>query len=180
MPISYSVHHGGHFIHAIAEIPVTRQEFVDYEVAHAIDGRIKPPVSELFEISADAFKHITMDDIREMLKRRSGVDRLLRPHRCAIALCSLDSHSWDLAKFYEGMVMLHSPETVIVFASVAVARKWIEFEDSQPNKPDAGDGNYCSVSEMHCIYSSLREKAQSDLSRSRSDPAVLPDGRQVA
>jgi hypothetical protein len=144
MPISYSVHHGGHFIHAIAESPLTRQEFVDYEVAHAIDRRIKPPVSELFEISADAFKNITMDDMREVLKRRSeaseAVDHLFQPHRCAIVLGSLDDHSWDLAKFYEGMVILHSPETVIVFASADIARRWIGFEDTQPNKPDSGDG----------------------------------------
>ena len=140
MPISYSVHHGGHFIHAVAEKPVSRQELVDYEVAHALDERIKPPVSELFEISAEAFKHITMDDMREVLKRRGEVDRLPQPHRCAIVLGSPDAHSWNLAKFYEGMAMLHSPETVIVFASAAVARRWIGFEDSQPNKAEAAVG----------------------------------------
>ena len=140
MPISYSVRHDGHFIHATASAPVTKQEFVDYEVAHAMDGRIKPPVSELFEISRDAFNHITMDDMREVLKRRSEMDRPPQPHRCAIVLHSADDHSWKLAKFYEGMVMLHSPETVIVFASVEIARKWLGYEDTQPNKPDAGGG----------------------------------------
>ena len=135
MPISYSVHGEGHFIHAIAECPLTRQEFVDYEVAHAVDSRIKTPVSELFEIAAEAFKHITMDDMNEVIKRRGEAKRLPTPHCCAIALGSLDRHSWNLAKFYEGMVMLHSPETVIVFANADIARYWIGFKDIQPNKP---------------------------------------------
>jgi hypothetical protein len=140
MPITYSVYDRGHFIHAIAESPLTGKEFIDYEVAHAIDERINSPVSELFEISADALKHVTMDDMKEVLKRRSEIDRLPTPHRCAIALGSVDDHSWDLAKFYEGMAMLHSPATVIVFAKADVAREWIGFEDSQRNEPDAGDG----------------------------------------
>ncbi|GEM_PF-941787 len=133
MPISYTVHDGGHFIHTIATNPLTSQEFVDYEVAHAIDIRIRQPVSELFEISAGALQHITMDDMREVLKRRSTLKRLPQPHRCAIVLYSLDDHSWDLAKFYEGMVTLHSPETVIVFANADIAIKWLGFEDYLPD-----------------------------------------------
>ena len=140
MPISYNVEAGGHFIHAIAESPLTRQEFVDYEVAHAIDRRIKPPVSELFEIAAGSCDQITMDDMREVLKRRREVKGLPTPHCCAIVVGSLDDHAWGLAKFYEGMVMLHSPETVIAFAQADVARRWIGCEDLQPKKPDAGDG----------------------------------------
>ncbi|HET6441578.1 MAG TPA: hypothetical protein VFH53_04305 [Phycisphaerae bacterium] len=138
MPISYNVYAGGHFIHAIAKSPLTRQEFVDYEVAHAIDKRVKPPVSELFEIAAGAFEQITMDDMREVLKRRSELKRPPMLHRCAIVLGSFDDHSWDLAEFYEGMVMLHSPEAVIVFANADIARRWLGFEDLPP--PDAGDG----------------------------------------
>ena len=107
MPITYNVYAKGHFIHAVAEAPLTPQEFIDYEVAHAIDGRIKTPVSELFEIAAKAFRYITMDDMKEVLKRRGEVKRLHTPHCCAIALGSLDDHSWKMAKFYEGMVMLH-------------------------------------------------------------------------
>jgi hypothetical protein len=41
MPITYSVYREGHFIHAIAESPLTAKKFVDYEVAHSIDKRIK-------------------------------------------------------------------------------------------------------------------------------------------
>jgi hypothetical protein len=133
MPVMYNVYADGHFIHAVAESPLTPQEFVDYEVAHAIDKRIKPPVSELFEVSATAFQDITMDDMKEVLRRRGEVKLLPVPHRCAIVLGSLNSHSWNLAKFYEGMVMLHSPESVIVFANADVARKWIGFENIQPN-----------------------------------------------
>lgn len=131
MPISYTVHHDGHFIHAIVEPPIRGREFVEYEVAHAIDARIKPPVSELLEIGAGALEQITMDDMREVIDRRSAIDRRPQPHRCAIALRSLDDHSWRLSKFYEGMVMLHSPETVIVFASVDLARRWLGIEDDE-------------------------------------------------
>lgn len=128
MPISYNVRADGHFIHAVAEGPLTPQEFVDYEVAHAIDTRIKPPVSELFEISAEVFKNITMDDMKKVIERRGTIKRLPTPHRCAIVLGSLDEHSWELSKFYEGMVMLHSPETVIVFAHADVAKSWLGIE----------------------------------------------------
>lgn len=140
MPITYGVYMEGRFIHAIAKSPLTAQEFIDYEVAHAMDERIKPPVSELLEIAAGACKDITLDDMKEVIRRRREVKRLPTPHRCAISLGSLDAHTWNLAKFYEGMVMLHSPETVIVFACAAIARQWIGFPDIQPDEPDAGDG----------------------------------------
>lgn len=134
MPITYSVHQDGHFIHAIAESPLLPEEFVDYEVAHAIDGRIKAPVSELFEIAAGACENITMDDMKEVLRRRGAVEHPPTPHRCAIALGSMDGHTWALAKFYEGMARLHSPETVIVFAHADIAKEWIGFDpDSAGN-----------------------------------------------
>lgn len=63
MPIEYSVSRDGHFIHAVVIDPVTGDEFVEYEVVHATDDRIKPPVSELLEIQNDAFRNITKDDI---------------------------------------------------------------------------------------------------------------------
>ncbi len=139
MPIKYDVHAEGHFIHAIAESPLTSEEFVGYEVAHATDKRLKAPVSELFEIEAATFIDITMDDMKEVLKRRGEMKRLPTPHRCAISLRSLDDHSWALAKFYEGISMLHSPETVIVFAHPGIARQWIGFADIKPNKTSGGD-----------------------------------------
>jgi len=138
MPITYEVLGGGHFIHAIVESPLTPQEFVDYEVAHAIDARIKTPVSELLEISGKVLQDITMDDMKEVIRRRGELKRLPTPHRCAMVLGSLDDHSWDLAKFYEGMSMLHSPESVIVFANPDTAKRWIGFENIRPNKLAAG------------------------------------------
>ena len=54
MPITYEVHKDGHFIHAVASRVLTGDEFVEYEVAHAIDERIKPPVSELLEVQHGA------------------------------------------------------------------------------------------------------------------------------
>jgi len=133
MPITYKVLADGHFIHAIAKPPLTAQEFIDYEVEHALDSRIKLPVSELFEIAADAFRHITMDDMSEVFNRRGTIKQLPAPHRCAIVLGSLDDHSWSLAKLYEGMAVLHSPESVIVFANADVARQWVGFEDIELN-----------------------------------------------
>ena len=135
VPITYEVHGNGHFIHAVAESPLTRQEFVDYEVAHATDSRISTPVSELFEISGAAFQLLSMDDMKEVLRLRGETDHLPTPHRCAIVLDSLDDHSWRLAKFYEGMSMLHSPESVIVFANPDIGRKWIGFDDFAPPCP---------------------------------------------
>ncbi len=129
MPITYSVSADGHFIHAKAESPLSSKEFIHYEVAHAVDDCIKPPVSEFFEIPASAFQHISMDDMEEVIRRRGEAKRLPTPHRCAIVLGSLDDHTWALAKFYEGMVMLHSPETVIVFANAEIAKKWIGFQE---------------------------------------------------
>ena len=41
MPITYKVYNDGHFIHAIATNPLTNQEFIDYELVHATDKRIK-------------------------------------------------------------------------------------------------------------------------------------------
>ena len=125
MAITYTVDREGHFIHAIAEGVLTSQEFIDYEIAHAIDERIRPPVSELFEIRPGACQHITMDDMSNVLKRRAEVDRKPTPHRCAIVVSPDNSHAWDLAKFFEGMVILHSPETVIVFGDVRRARIWL-------------------------------------------------------
>lgn len=137
MPISYSVFDEGHSIHAVAESPLTAQEFVDYEVAHAVDERVQPPVSELFELPAAALQGITMEDMRAVLERRGRIARLPTPHRCAVVLDSLDAHAWGLAKFYEGMVMLHSPEAVIVFAQAGIARTWLGFRDLPREAPDA-------------------------------------------
>ncbi len=50
MPITYEVLDGSYFIHAEVSNALTAEEFIEYEVAHAMDDRIKPPVKELFEI----------------------------------------------------------------------------------------------------------------------------------
>ena len=128
MPIKYSVSRDGHFIHAIASDPVTGQEFVEYEVAHAIDERIKPPVSELLEIQHDALRQVTEDDISRVLERRKELGTPHTPHRCAIVVSYGDPHAWDLAKFYEGMVTLHFPGAVIVFGDLGIAKTWLGME----------------------------------------------------
>ena len=93
MPIKYSVSHDGHFIHAVASGLVTSQEFIEYEVAHAIDERIKSPMSELLEIKHGAFRLITIEDVSKVLERRKGVEQPPKPHRCAIVVSLANAHA---------------------------------------------------------------------------------------
>ena len=119
MPIHYQVNHQGHFIHAVTEGDVTADEFVNYEIAHATDDRVRPPVDELFEININALKNITTDDITRIFDQRKKVPHPPQPHRCAIVVKLGDTHSWKIAKFYETMVALHAPENVIIFVAHA-------------------------------------------------------------
>jgi len=132
MAIEYSVSRDGHFIHAIASGCVTGDEFVEYEVAHAVDSRIKSPVSELLEIQSDALRQITKEDILRVIERRKELSTPHTLHRCAIVVESGGKHTWDLAKFYEGMSILHSLEVVIVFGDSRIARIWLGIERMQP------------------------------------------------
>lgn len=125
MPVKYDVSNDGHVIIATVEGKVTGEEFIEYEVAHTIDGRVCPPVAELLVIKSGALERITVDDMRRVLERRAEIQEKHTPHRCAIVVQYNDTHSWNLAKFYEGMVMLHSPESVIVFGDEQVARIWL-------------------------------------------------------
>jgi hypothetical protein len=134
MPIRYDVYNDGHAVHAVASDIVKSDEFIEYEVAHATDQRVKPPVSELFEIEHGALREITMDDMTKVLERRSELERLHTPHRCAIVVSYGDTHDWNLAEFYEDMAMLHSPESVIVFGDAGTARIWLGLDGLQPNK----------------------------------------------
>ncbi|MDY6844921.1 MAG: hypothetical protein SVW57_12605 [Thermodesulfobacteriota bacterium] len=129
MTITYSVHKGGHFIRAVASGTVTGDEFIEYEIAHAADDRIIPPVSELLEIQHGAFKNVSQDDISRALSMRKESQKLPIPHRCGIVVASRDTHAWKLAKFYETMAILHYPESVIVFGDLHIARTWLGVED---------------------------------------------------
>jgi len=129
MPIQYEIKNEGHFIEAIATGLVTSSEFVAYEIDHAIDKRVKAPVFELLEIQYNALKNIQKIDIFEVLSQRKQKERLPVPHRCAIVVSVSDIHGWDLAKFYEGMVNLHSPESVIVFGDKYIALTWLDIKN---------------------------------------------------
>jgi len=72
MPILYDIYNNGHFIHAVASGIVTADEVVAYEIAHAIDERIKHPVYELLEIRNGACRHITKDDLLRLPKRSNN------------------------------------------------------------------------------------------------------------
>ncbi len=134
MPIKYEVRNNGHFIHAVAGPAVTGDEFVEYEIAHAIDPKVKPPVYELLEIRHGACQQVTSKDMAAVLARRKEVTKPPTPHRCAIVVSHGDAHAWELAKFYEGMVRLHYPENVIVFGDARIARIWLGVDDVMPER----------------------------------------------
>ncbi len=125
MPIKYVVSPDGHLIHAIASDLVTVEELIEYEVAHAIDDRIKPPVSELLEIQSDAMRQITKADVLRALERRRELTKQHTPHECAIVVSPGGTHAWSLKEYYEGMVVLHSPEMVIVTGNSRTAKIWL-------------------------------------------------------
>jgi len=125
MPIKYDVYNNGKLIYAVASGSVTDEEYIEFEIKHAIDDRIKPPVSELLKINSGAFKNITTYAISEVLNRRKKSKRNHIPHSCAIVVSYSDSHAWDLAKYYEGMVKLHYPASVIVFGDEKIALTWL-------------------------------------------------------
>lgn len=130
MPINYTILNDGHFIYSKTNGNVSSQEFVDFEVAHAIDKRLKPPVAELLEVENDSLKYVSEKDISEVLDQREKIVRLPNPHRCAIVVALGDIHAWNLARFYEGMVSLHYPETVVIFGDIIVARAWLGIDNN--------------------------------------------------
>jgi len=125
MPINYTVQKDGHFIHAVAEEKVSSYEFIKYEIAHATDSRIKSPLTELFEIRPFALDDISQQDIRQILDERKKINIKPKRHKCALVVSTADLKGWDIAKFYEGMLMLHSPEIVIVFGDIVTAKIWL-------------------------------------------------------
>ncbi len=125
MPIEYTVSDDGHFLHVVASGSVTGQEFVEFEIAHASDKRIKSPVAELFEIQYGALRQVTREDVSLVLERRKEPGAAPTAHRCAMVVSYGDAQAWDLARFYEGMAVLHSPEVVIVFGDSNTARLWL-------------------------------------------------------
>jgi hypothetical protein len=135
MPIQYSVSDDGHFIHATASGIVTAQEFIEYEIGHAVDERIRTPLSELLVIEPGAFRQIATKDILKVIEQRRDLPEPVVTHRCAIVVAVSDLHAWDLAKFYEGMFRLHYPQVVIVFADPITARIWLGMEEDKAARP---------------------------------------------
>lgn len=128
MPISYSVLREGHFIHSIAEDKVSFDEFLQFEINHTIDERVKTPAYELFEIKPGAFDEITKTDIKKILEERKRMEIHPKTHKCAVVVSPGDIKSWDVAKFYEDMSLLHHPEVVIVFGDINTAKIWLRIK----------------------------------------------------
>lgn len=124
MPIIYKILMSGHLIHSIAEGKVSKQNFIDYEIQHARDENLKAPVSELFEIRNGAFDNLSKEDIKNILDARNNNSSFIR-HKCALVVSMNDHKGWDLAKFYENLMMLHQPASVIVFGDIKTAKIWL-------------------------------------------------------
>ena len=131
MPIVYEVHHEGHFIHAMATGTLTSRDFINYEIEHTTDTRLKPPVVELLEISHGACKDLSRDDFEVILEHRKKLAPAPVRHRCAILVSYDDSHCWNITEFYSGMVNLHLPESVIVFGDSRTARIWLGVDQTR-------------------------------------------------
>lgn len=123
MPITYKILMNGHLIHSIAAGKVSKQNFIDYEIQHAKDENLKSPVSELFEIRNGAFDNLSKDDIKNILDARINTSHIIH-HKCALVVSMNDHKGWDLAKFYENLMMLHQPASVIVFGDIKTAKTW--------------------------------------------------------
>ncbi len=134
MPIKYDVFRDGHFIHAVGTGVITAKDFVDYEIAHPMDKRVKEPLNELIEIQPGATMELSKKDISEIIDKRKTIKGLPTLHKCAIVVPYVDSHSWDLARYYEGMAELHYPKSVIVFGNMQTARIWLGVEDKSPEE----------------------------------------------
>lgn len=129
MPITYSIHKNGHFLHARITPPLAREEFISYEVDHAINEQVRPPLDELMEIERDACRDITEQDMAEIIRQRTAHSRRPIPHHCAIVVAYDDAHTWNLAIFYKVMATLHAPKSVIVFGDLHTARLWLGVTD---------------------------------------------------
>ena len=140
MPIKYTIHNDGHFIHAIACGIVTDKDIIDYEATHNSDERIKTPADELFEIQPGAFQEVTRDGISKVLEHKKESKEPI-PHRCGIVVSYGNHIAWDLAKYYETMVTEHSPRSVIVFGDAGIARKWLGVEKIKAEQVAPEDGS---------------------------------------
>ena len=125
MPITYEVLRNGHYIHALAAGNVSGSEFIKYEIDHAADEKVSGPLMEILEINYGALREINSEDVKRIIDIRKKEKPSVMPHKCAIVISAGDAKSWDIAKFYEGMVELHLPETVIVFGDLDIARTWL-------------------------------------------------------
>ncbi len=63
--------------------------------------------------------------MRRVHEQRAEMEKKPIPHGCGIVVPYDDDDSWRLVKFYEVMVMLHSPESVIVVGDEGIARTWL-------------------------------------------------------
>ncbi len=92
-------------------------------------------MAELLEIRPGACRDVNEKDMVAVLDRRKECPRGPMPHRCAIVVAHGDTHAWNLARFYEGMVRLHYPENVIVFGDAHTARIWLGVDDIVVDPP---------------------------------------------
>jgi hypothetical protein len=137
MPIKYDVLRAGHFVKAVASGIVTEDEWIEYEVRHTVDDRIKPPLCELLRIDYEAYRNFTKDGLLRALENRKNQDKRPVPHRCAVVVTPGDVQGWSLTRLYEGLRTLHYPESVILFGEDRMAMTWLGFEEAEYPEPAA-------------------------------------------
>jgi hypothetical protein len=135
MPIKYNVLRAGRFIQAVASGIVTEDEWIEYEITHSIDDRIKPPLCELLRIDYDTYRNVTKDGLLRALESRNHQDKRHVPHRCAVVVTPGDVQGRSLTKLYEGLRALHYPESVILFGDERMAMTWLGFEEAEYSEP---------------------------------------------
>jgi hypothetical protein len=121
MPVDYSVHHDGTFVHAVAREPLHTEHVLEFQKNVWRDDRVKPGYKLLFDESRISESRIDAKGL-EVIVSREMSDRANRPSKLAIV--AGPGTAFPRALEYEKMV---SPEkeTVIVFYSEDVARKWL-------------------------------------------------------
>ncbi|MBW2636741.1 MAG: hypothetical protein JRC86_04330 [Deltaproteobacteria bacterium] len=132
MPITYTVHNKGRFVHAIASGMVADDDLVDYETAFANDDRITLSSDVVFEIKPDSIVTITDNGVLKAIKHKKNPAKKAKSYRFAIVTSGIDGQIWDMAQFYKIMMnKLKFPGVIaLVFLSLRVAKKWLGIEDN--------------------------------------------------
>ena len=125
MPIEYTVHEGGFFVHAVATGTITPEQVLEYERATAEDDRIKFGFRELFDeslVEKSTIDHSDMEVIAAQV--------MSSPKRQATKLAIVPGQgaAFERAQLLEKLVHL-SRGNIIVFDNPTTAKQWLGVVD---------------------------------------------------